>query len=117
MMRSSEIFLMGIKQGAIVRVKSLNHLTDEDENFPDVFIRSRKKNKIGIVDSPVYDNYNHYWLVKHDTSCLVRGVSIGRYGIYHDNELETWEIAPQEVELPTESFRIEESPIINYFGD
>jgi hypothetical protein len=42
----------------------------------------------GTVDSPIYMSFNHYWLVKHITSELVRGVSIGRYGIYHEDELE-----------------------------
>jgi hypothetical protein len=41
----------------------------------------------GIVDSPIYTINNKHWLVKHETSGMVRGISIGHYGIYHEDEL------------------------------
>ena len=75
-----------IERFATVKVKALLPVTDE--SFPDCFVMTRRLHMQGTVDSPMYSSFNHYWLVKHITSEVVRGVSIGRYGIYHEDELE-----------------------------
>lgn len=76
-----------IRRNSTVRVKKLTELTDS--NIPEVFIRNRKRNKIGLVDSPIYLTLNSLWLVKHDTSGVLNGISVGKYGVYHEDELET----------------------------
>lgn len=85
---------MNIEKGLYVQTSTFVDLTDK--TLPEVFVRSRKNGAQGIVDSPVYTTLNKLWLVHHDTSSLVRGISVGRYGIYHENELTIVELPPDE---------------------
>lgn len=62
--------------------------TITDPQLPAIFVKSRKDTTDSILDSPIYMSLNRLWLVKHSRSKLYRGISIGYYGIYHEDELE-----------------------------
>lgn len=80
-----------INRGNIVKVnKLLPHKVSP--LCPELIVNNRRLNMIGEVDSPIFLTLNRHWLVKHCTSCLVDGISIGRYGIYHEDELEAAEL-------------------------
>ena len=74
------------KHGAVV--KTTKKVTIDDPLVEGIFIRGRKKTTDSIIDSPIHFKYNKLWLVKHSNSRLVRGISVGFYGVYHESELE-----------------------------
>jgi len=72
----------------LAEVKVTKLLPLNDETLPECFVKTRRLHMQGTVDSPIYLSFNKLWLVKHITSGLRRGISVGRYGIYHEDELE-----------------------------
>lgn len=76
---------MEIKKQRYVKTTTKYNLTDA---FLEPLLVSSRKCTEGIIDSPIFLNLNKYWLVKHNKSCLVRGISIGYYAVYREDELE-----------------------------
>ena len=88
---------MKIEKGSTVIVKKLLLFTDKSQD--EILVNSRKLHKVGIVDSPIYLTLNHFWLVRHDTSTIRNGISVGYYGVYHEDELETIDAPPSRPEI------------------
>lgn len=82
---------MTLKSGLTVKTTKKNIPMPAVE---DIFIRNRRNTADSTIDSAVYHNFNKFWLVKHSSSKLVRGISIGYYGVYHEDELEVVELPP-----------------------
>lgn len=78
---------MELKRGATVRVKALTHPIT-DKSIDPIHIKSRRQHMVGIADSPIYGTFNHHWMVKHITSRESKSLSVSKYGVYHENELE-----------------------------
>lgn len=93
---------MELKRGTTVRVKNLDHLIT-DRSIDPILKGTRRKHMIGTVDSPIYLTFNHHWLVKHITSRMYRGISFGKYGIYHEKELEVIELPKASTEPEADS--------------
>lgn len=81
-----------IKTGLIVKTRKKYHINDP--HVAGTFIRNRCNTEDSIIDSPVYLKLNKLWLVKHNKSKLVRGISIGYYGVYHEDEIEIVDLPP-----------------------
>lgn len=85
---------MIVDRGMEVQTASKLKPNLNDKSLPELFINSRRRNMKGTVDSAIYTTFNKLWLVRHETSGMVHGISIGHYGIYHEDELE---IMPEPV--------------------
>jgi hypothetical protein len=94
-----------LERNTTVKVIKLTELNDK--SLPDLFLNNRRLNMQGTIDSPIYLNFNNLWFVKHQTSGLKNGISISRYGIYREEELEiisTARIVDDEIDLDTDVF-------------
>ncbi len=108
-----------IKQGLTVKVSNLNPKNVANKILPDLFVSNRRKRMEGIVDSAIFDTFNQHWLVRHNTSGVINGISVGRYGIYHETELEIVEIeyieSPPPPKIPQVAYEINSEVV--FFGD
>lgn len=77
-----------------VTVKTTKKVTIDDPLVEDIFIRNRRNTTDSTIDSPIHYNFNRLWLVKHSNSRLIRGISVGYYGVYHESELEIVDTPP-----------------------
>lgn len=89
------------KTGQVVKTTKKIKMTDP--TVEPLFIKNRRNTEDSIIDSPVHYNYNKLWMVKHSNSCLVHGISIGYYAVYHEDELEIVD-TPQVEEKDDDDF-------------
>lgn len=75
-------------------VKTRKKVQIDDPLVEKMFINGRRNTDDSILDSPIHLNFNKLWLVKHSNSRLVRGISVGYYGVYHESELEIVDTPP-----------------------